>query len=524
MRVALYARYSSDQQRAASIADQLRICREHAERQGWAVVADYTDAAKSGASTMRAGIQSLMRAARAGTFDVALAEALDRFSRDQEDTARLYKQLTFAGVKIFTISEGEIGPLHVGLTGTMNAMFLTGLADKTRRGLRGRVEAGKSGGGLCYGYRVVPVMEGQPRGEREIHPGEATIVQRIFRAFVAGVSPKAIAKALNAEGIAGPRGVAWSPSTIHGHAGRGSGILNNELYIGRLVWNRQRYVKDPDTGKRLARMNPAEAWIITDVPHLRIVDDDLWQAAKARQASTRSVMKAGIVRARRPRYLFSGLTRCGSCGGGFVLSSHDLLTCFNARSRGTCTNRRSIKRQEVEARALRAMRERFFEPGAFAAFCEGFTAEMTLQRREHMAQMAGARRELAAVEREIGKLVQAIKDGVSALAIKNELLTLEARKAALTTALAEPPLPAMHPQMAEVFREKATTLAAGLEHDEQRDAARQALRGFLDKIVIPPGDGLLQVVGNLGSMLAAAAGQKMPGRHAVGYDGCGGGI
>jgi hypothetical protein len=76
--------------------------------------------------------------------------------------------------------------------------------------------------------------------------------------------------------------------------------------------------------------------------------------------------------------------------------------------------------------------------------------------------------------------------------------------------------------MAEVFRQKATTLAAGLEHDEQRDAARQALRRFLQSIIIPPGDGLLQVTGNLGAMLAAAAGQKMPGRHAVAYVGCGG--
>jgi hypothetical protein len=65
------------------------------------------------------------------------------------------------------------------------------------------------------------------------------------------------------------------------------------------------------------------------------------------------------------------------------------------------------------------MRELFFEPGAFAAFCEGFTTELNLQRRKHIAQMAGARRELATVEREIGKLVQAIKDDISALAIKN---------------------------------------------------------------------------------------------------------
>jgi site-specific DNA recombinase len=161
------------------------------------------------------------------------------------------------------------------------------------------------------------------------------------------------------------------------------------------------------------------------------------------------------------------------------------------------------------------MRELFFEPGAFAAFCEGFTTELNLQRREHIAQTAGAGRELAAVEREIRKLVQAIKDGVSALAIKNELLTLEARKAALTTGLAERPLPALYPNMAEVFRQKATTLAAGLEHNEQRDAAREALRGFLQSITIPPGDGLLQVTGNLGVMLAAAVGQKMPGRQAL---------
>ena len=98
---------------------------------------------------------------------------------------------------------------------------------------------------------------------------------------------------------------------------------------------------------------------------------------------------------------------------------------------------------------------------------------------------------------------------------KAELVTLDDKKAALTIALAEPPLPALHPQMAEVFRQKATTLAAGLEHDEQRDAARQALRGFLDKIVIPPGDGLLQVVGNVGSMLAAAQGRSQSKSRSV---------
>src|ERR1051326_7908013 len=166
----------------------------------------------------------------------------------------------------------------------MNALFLKDLAEKTHRGLRGRVEDGKSAGGLCYGYRVVKtISEGQvTTGEREIEPTEARVVERIFSDFVTGVSPKQIAKNLNREGIAGPFGGPWSPSTIYGNHQRGTGILNNELYVGRLVWNRLRYMKNPDTGKRVSRLNPTSEWMSKDVPGLRIVPDEIWTAAKAR--------------------------------------------------------------------------------------------------------------------------------------------------------------------------------------------------------------------------------------------------
>ena len=130
-----------------------------------------------------------------------------------------------------------------------------------------------------------------------------------------------------------PFGGPWSPSTIYGNAKRGTGILNNELYIGRLVWNRLRYVKNPDTGKRVSRLNASSEWMSKDVPQLRIVDEDLWTAAKARQKETRHAMTSAgrIGVAKRPQSLFTGLTKCGICGAGFIMSSKNRLGCFGAR-------------------------------------------------------------------------------------------------------------------------------------------------------------------------------------------------
>jgi site-specific DNA recombinase len=82
------------------------------------------------------------------------------------------------------------------------------------------------------------------------------VIRRIFRDFATGISPRAIAKTLNDEGVTGPEGKLWNDTTIRGHVKRGTGIINNELCIGRLVWNRQRYLKDPSTGRRVSRLNP----------------------------------------------------------------------------------------------------------------------------------------------------------------------------------------------------------------------------------------------------------------------------
>jgi site-specific DNA recombinase len=520
MKVAIYARYSSDNQREASIADQTRVCRAFAERQGWAIAQEYSDHAVSGATLLRSGFQALMRDALNRHFDVVLAESLDRFSRDQEDTAGLFKRLTFAGVNIVTLAEGDITHLHIGFKGTMNALFLKDLAEKTHRGLRGRIEDGKSAGGLCYGYRVVKALNGGTvtTGEREIEPAEAAIVERMFREFVAGVSPKQIAKNLNRERVPGPFGGPWSPSTIYGNAKRGTGILNNELYVGRLVWNRLRYVKNPDTGKRVSRLNPTTEWMSREVPELRIVPDDLWTAAKARQESTRRVIvKSGNMgHVRRPRYLFSGLTKCGVCGAGFIMAGQNRLACFGARDKGTCTNHVTIRRDEVEARVLRALQEKLLRQDLFAEFCEEFTREMNRLRGQHRATLVSAERELARLEARRKKLIEMVMEGVPPAEVKDEMIAGAARREELVRqrqSLSEPP-PLVHPQMADIYRTKVTQLAKALQEPESRSEATEALRGLVDAIVLTPERGGaalgIELRGNLAAMLGATRKTKRP--------------
>lgn len=102
MRAAIYARYSTDLQRDTSIDDQVRSCKARIDKDGWALVATYTDHAISGSIRMRPGYQKLLEDARSGEFDVVVSEALDRLSRDQEDVAALYKHLSFSDVKLIT--------------------------------------------------------------------------------------------------------------------------------------------------------------------------------------------------------------------------------------------------------------------------------------------------------------------------------------------------------------------------------------------------------------------------------------
>ncbi len=397
-----------------------------------------------------------------------------------------------------------------------------------RRGLRGRIETGKSGGGNSHGYDVVRrfAENGEPvRGDRTINAAEAAIIRRIFSAYAAGLSPRQIALSLNKEAVPAPRGGAWSASTINGNRARGTGILNNEAYVGRLVWNRLRYAKDPESGQRRSRANATNSVTVVAAPELRIVDDAMWDVVKARQGALDDCRTDGPSPApapfwskQRPRYLFSGLMRCGVCGGGFSMRNRTHFGCSSARNKGAtiCTNLMTIRRDVLENTVLQGLRHRLMDPILFEEFATAFTIEWNRQQTEAAGAQAAKAADLERVSRQIERLVDALADGTPAAAVTTRLTMLEQRRTAQQAdlAAAATPAPRLHPNLAAAYRAKIAALTDALASDDAA-ATREVIRNLVEAIIlVPEGDHLrVEVCGELASILSLSLGAQGGGTN-----------
>jgi site-specific DNA recombinase len=476
MRVAIYARFSSDLQDARSITDQLALAREHAARQGWFVVKEFTDAAISGASMAnRPGLKELMRAAEARRFDAVLTESLDRLSRDLADSAALHRQLSYWGVRIVTLADGDVNKMLVAVKGLLGSMFLDDLAQKTKRGQVGRVKAGRIPGGRCYGYDVV--RDGQEGGKRTINEAEAGVVRRIYAEYVEGRSPLKIVQMLNAERVPGPRGGHWNVSALIGSAKRRNGLLNNSLYVGRITYNRQRFIKDPATGRRQARANPQDQWLTQDVPELAIVSSDVFDRAQALRAAR---IRPHPVYHRRPKHLLSGLLVCGSCGASMIVRNRrgnvTNFSCSARINRNGCDNARSVSSVEIESRVLAALRSHLLQPDVVATAIEAYRVERQRLSREAAKARAALERELAEIDRKSRWLVGEIENGRGSQKVSDRLYELETREQVVKSQLAlanGPDVVELHPQAAERYAAKVAEIHSALSRGDS--AGHQAV-------------------------------------------------
>jgi hypothetical protein len=288
-----------------------------------------------------------------------------------------------------------------------------------------------------------------------------------------------------------------------------------------LVWNRLRYVKDPATGKRVSRLNEPDRWIVQPVPELEIVPLNLWDAVKTRQEALKRSTRPDLAQKpywaqQRPRFLISGLAKCGACGASYVKINALLFGCAAARNRGTCGNRLNIRCDFLEGIILDGLRSRLMQPDLFKAFCQEFHSEVNRLRIGASGKAKSKRAELERIERRIGRIVELItEDDAPLRALKQELVNLEARQLILQHEFAvdEAPVPLIHPNLAEIYRQRVERLHGALKDPTTRDEAFELIRSLIEEIRLVPEDGRLRIElrGELANILALSGAGKKPG-------------
>jgi DNA invertase Pin-like site-specific DNA recombinase len=506
----IYARYSSIMQLGSSIDGQVLLCKKLAEREGLQVIEIFEDRAKSGQSEAgRDGWAAMQAGVRKRAFDVVIVEDLNRASRSPSDAPRFKELADFNRVEILT-AKGWASRTDFAVHSLINSLDKGTRAGNVRRGQSLRLSLGQVPGCVAYGYRRVL---GKP-GEHEIDPETSKIVIRIFEEYASGRSPRAIAADLTREGIPTPashRDIRFKGLTIWNNqafvGGRyAKGILGNRKYVGEIDWNTHTTEENPDTRKKVKRPTPESEQTKQLNPALRIVGDELWNAAQ-RVRDDRAVKKFGPGGkvARRPvlargEQLLSGLLRCGACNGHMRIAQtsrngNARVACAAAHQHGTCDHRKSYDLGELEAGVLNGMVTHLNSDEAINVALEAYKEEKAFGERNDSERKA-VERKLNALNVEISRLVDtAAKLSNPPLEFYKRIDAKEAERALLDERFRQLggsdeasnllPFP-MAPKFRDVYRQSVLRVHHSLTCAPNAPETRLAFRSLIDSIVVHP--------------------------------------
>lgn len=458
MRAFIYARYSTDRQTESSIEDQVRVCGEYIRGRGWDIAGEFIDRGISGAAIgNRPGVRSAIAELLAG--DALIVIDLSRLSRSQ-DLAPLLHRLRHRGIRVIGVQDGfdtdaRSARMQAGLSGIMSEEFRAMVSDRTRSALAQRAREGLSTGGKAF--------------------DQVDLVREIFARFAGGETLYAIASDLNRRGIPSPgakwkarsrpRGK-WMVSALHA-------MLKNERYVGRKIWNRSQWIKDPDSGTRIRRERPREEWIVRKCEAL--VDETTWQRAQAR-FSPRTGKGGGV-----SSYVLSGLLVCGLCGGKLIVvgGSQRRYVCGTRHAGGdaACSNRHTVARLTAEEYVLAEVKKALFSPEA---------EEVAL--REMRQARAAADTAPAEEDRELVELERLVATGVLSAEIARPSIDAARRRAVQRRAA---PVEGMPWPTRERWRAAVSAAWEVLRGDDVH-AARSLLREEIGELrCVPDGDHLV---------------------------------
>jgi site-specific DNA recombinase len=533
---AIYTRFSSDMQRDSSTVDQIAQCTRFGEGKGFELElqAIFSDEAVSGTSMSgRARLKALKAAVKSGKFKFTVLIIADssRLARDVGDSAELRKFFAYYGITVYEASTGISSTdsgylLNYTIQSFISEDYSRALGDKVSRGQRGRVEAGYLPSGKCFGYDNVPIEDPTRTGEygrlkvigvkQVINEAKAALIRRIFRMHADGVGGYGgIARILNAEGVAAP-GKGRKDLNGWQHAAIRT-ILNNKRYLGEVTYGRTVTVRDPETGQKGHRKVDGDP-VTYHNQELRIISDDLWNAVRQRNARTNekygTAKRGGLGRTPAARrYIFSGLLRCGQCGGSLVMrgAAKGGYSCSSSKRGLGCSNMLYIRREELESQLLEAIGTQLAEamnPELLRSEIRDAFRAMELSQETESGEReqlrAGLEKDLASAQAGIENLCNAVMSCGLSASLRDRLASEETRKQLIMQQLAatEPP---EHPPISaedviDLIEREGVNLAEVLRADPIR--TREELHKRIDTLTLTPttffGQAAYEVTGEIG--------------------------
>jgi site-specific DNA recombinase len=504
LRAALYARYSTDKQRAESLEDQYHECEKVAAREGFKVVGRYGDKEVSGGTADRKRYQDMLDDARAGKFDVLISEDISRLWRSRAEFGPRSAELEDLGIHWLSCvgqdTRREGWGMMIQILQAMAEQQRREASYRTRRGLDGLARAGKNAGGKAYGYTSINKI-------RTVDPAQAKIVKQIYEWRAEGWSAQRIARQLNEDKVPSPGSSwnrvdtgptrktknGWRPSAIAGDHTRGVGILNNPMYKGQVIWGRSKWTRSAaNSDNRTVTAVESTEWITHEVPKLRIVSDELWDTVRAIQTATnprREAIRRGILFGRNgaakkaaghdSKYFLGSLLVC-TCGANYIGNGKRDYVC-PAHISNSCENDMRFRRDDAHQAVYDLIVEHCLS--------------------DEQIEIGKARIEAALKER-AKEEERAMRDSVSGADTKKldqelrELRKMKLRPAAMAAAVAE------------IEKERAELLARAVGKQDKMDARARRLLARMPEIVAEYRKQMRQGLGNLTDQNAISAARE----------------
>jgi len=491
MKVALYARVSSDQQaeKNNSIPSQLRLLHKYAEDHNMEVIKEYIDEGESALSVNRPAFLEMISETKKQIppFHAILVWKLSRFARNRQDSILYKSMLGKRGINIISISEPidntPQGQLMEGVIEVIDEFYSAVLAQETLRGMIENARKGyRNGGYPIYGYKNIQVFDsrGNPKTKYEINEAEARVVKLIFKLYSNGNGLKNIVMELIKKGIKPRSSSYWGKTTI-------ANILRNKSYIGWTVFNKR------DKKTKGVQFKPRNEWVIIKNTHEPIITEELFNRVQSLIKERQP--KNTPARVTASKYLLSGLLKCGKCDSAYGVigygrnRKHAYYNCLNYFKKGKniCPGR-SLRADELDEDVISKVKELIFSDSNMKKLIDDINTATKSLRTDHSRKITELKKKAADLQSKSRRQYEAIESGKIDLSlIAERLKELKAQRESIQDEIAyyEKLSSQVQPVyitrfMIDSYRKEMEEIFVGSNVFEQRNF----LKKFIKKIII----------------------------------------